>query len=75
MVPLKYLSNFCRTLEIPVINCKINLMLSWSPNCVIPFNAAANQAIKFETTDTTPYVPVAALSTQDNTKLLEQLKS
>lgn len=50
-------------------------MLSWSPNCVIPFNAAANQAIKFETTDTTPYVPVAALSTQDNTKLLEQLKS
>ena len=35
MVPLKYLSNFWRTLEIPLINCEINLILTWSANCVI----------------------------------------
>ena len=32
-VLLKYLSNFWRTLEIPLINCKINLILTWSGNC------------------------------------------
>ena len=36
MVPLKYLSNFWRTLEMPLINCEINLFLTWSENCVIP---------------------------------------
>ena len=30
MVPLKYLSNFWRTLEMPLINCEINLILTWS---------------------------------------------
>ena len=34
-VPLKYLSNFWRTLEIPLINCEVNLTLTWSPTCVI----------------------------------------
>ena len=34
MVPLKYLSNFWRTLEMLLINCEINLMLTWSANCV-----------------------------------------
>ena len=33
LVPLKYLSNFCRTLEMPLINCEIELMLDWSANC------------------------------------------
>ena len=42
MVPLKYWSNFWRSLKIPVINCKINLILIWSVVCVI-FNAAANR--------------------------------
>ena len=46
MVPLKYLNNFWRTLEIPLTNCKIYLILTWSANCVIP-NAAANQAKTF----------------------------
>ena len=32
MVPLKYLSNFCRTLEMPLINCEVNLVLTWSSN-------------------------------------------
>ena len=41
MVPLKYLSNFWRTLEMPLIHCDINLMLTWSANCVIvPTNVA-----------------------------------
>ena len=35
MVPLKYLSNFWRTLEMPLINCKINLILIWSANCFV----------------------------------------
>ena len=35
MVPLKYLSSFWRTLEIPLINCEINFILIWCANCVI----------------------------------------
>ena len=43
MVPLKYLSNFWRTLEMPLINCEINLILTWSTNCVIVSTNNANQ--------------------------------
>ena len=75
MVPLKYLSNFCRTLEKPLINCEVNLMLTWSANYVIVSTDVANQIATFAITDTKLYVPVVALSTQDNAKLLEQLKS
>ena len=74
MIPLKYLSNFWRTLEIPLINCEINLILTWSANCVTS-NAAANQAAKFAITDTKLHVPVVTLSTEDIAKLLQQLKS
>ena len=42
MVPLKYLSNFCRTLEIPLINCEVELILTWSENCVIISTDVAN---------------------------------
>ena len=35
MIPLKYFSNLYRTLEMPLINCEINLNLTWSENCVI----------------------------------------
>ena len=42
MVPLKYLSNFWRTLEMPLINCEINLILTWSAKCVIAFTNAVN---------------------------------
>ena len=73
-IPLKYLSNFWRTLEIPLINCEINLMLTWSRNCVIVSTNVANQNATFEITDTKLYVPVVTLSTQDNSKLLQQLK-
>ena len=71
MVPLKYLSNFWRTLEMPLINCEVNLILTWSSTCVITVsNGAGTLAI----TDTKLYVPVVTLSTQENTKFLRQLK-
>ena len=62
------LINFCRTLEIPLIN----LILTWPSTCVITNSTAEG---KFTTTDTNFYVPVLTLSTQDNAKLLQQLKS
>ena len=75
MVPLKYLSNFGGTLEMLLINRDINLILTWSTNCVIVSTNVANQNATFEITDTKLYVPVVTLSTQDNSKLLRQLKS
>ena len=75
MVPLKYLSNFWRTLEMPLINCEVNLILTWSSNCVLIATGNQNQAAIFEITDTKLYVPVVTLSTQENTKFLQQLKS
>ena len=72
IVPLKYLSNYWRFLELPLINCEITLILTWSANCII---VASNDAITFAITDTKLYVPVVTLSTQDNAKLLQQLKS
>ena len=72
MVPLKYLSNFWRTLEMPLINCEVNLILRWSSTCVI---TDSNGAGTFAITDTRLYVPVVTLSTQENIKLLQQLKS
>ena len=75
MVPLKYLSNFWRTLEMPLINCKVELILTWSANCVIIYINVANQVPIFTITETNLYVPVVTLSSQDNAKLLPQLKS
>ena len=75
MVPLKYLSNFWRTLEKPLINCEINLLLTWYASCVIVSTDVANQNATFAITDTKLYVPVVTLSQQDNAKLLEQLQS
>ena len=72
IVPLKYLSNFWRTLEMPLINCEVNLILTWSKDCVI---SSATGETKFAITETKLYVPVVTLSTQDNAKLLQQLKS
>ena len=71
MVALKYLSNFWRTLEMPLISCEVNLILTWSSTCVITNSTGAG---RFAITDTRLYVPVATLSTQENTKLL-RLKS
>ena len=72
MVPLKYLSNFWRTLEMPLINCEVNLILRWSSHCVTINSTGAGT---FEITDTKSYVSVVTLLTQDDSKLLQQLKS
>ena len=72
IVPLKYLSNLWRTLEMPLINCEVNLILTWSKDCVITNSEGEG---KLAITETKVYVPVVTLSTQDNAKLLEQLKS
>ena len=71
MVSLKYLSKFWRTLEIPLINCIINFILTWSDKFVLSNNT---KATAFAITDTKLYVLVVTLSTRDNAKLLEQLK-
>ena len=55
----------------PLINCKINLILTWSEDCVISFGTGRQ---KFKITDIKLYVPVVTLSTQDNAKPLQQLK-
>ena len=75
MVPLKYLSNFWRTLEMRLINCEVNLILTCSKNCVIIYTDVVNQIPTFTVTETNLHLPVVTLSTQDNVKLLEQLKS
>ena len=86
-ITLKYLGNFWRSLDIPLINCEITLTLSWYKECVLvgrafrgPPAAAANRInsptdAKFEITDCRLYVPVVTLSAENDNKLLEQLKS
>ena len=71
MVPLKYLSNFWRTLEMPFINCEVNLILMWPSTCVITNSDGAGT---FAISDAKLYTPVVTLSTQENTKFLQQLK-
>ena len=68
IVPLKYLSNFWRTLEIPLINCELNLELTWSRGCVITNSTGEG---KLAITETKLYVPVVTLSTQGNAKLFQ----
>ena len=72
MVPLKYLSNFWRTLEMPLIICEVNLILTWSSTCII---TDSNGAGTSEITDTKLYVSKVTLSTRENTKFLQQLNS
>ena len=69
MVPLKYLSNFWRTLEISLVNCEVELILTWSAGFVIIYTDVANQNPTFTITETNLYVPVVTLSTKDNAKL------
>ena len=59
----------------PSIDCEINLDLNWSEKYVIVANAVQNPSETFSITDTKLYVLVVTLSTQDNAKLFEQLKS
>ena len=75
MVPLEYLSNLWRALEMPLINCEVSLILDRSKNCVIVYTSVANQSATLQITDKKLYVPVVTLSIQDNAKVLPQLKS
>ena len=71
MLPLKYVSNFWRTLEMSLIYRQITVDLNWSENCVIVATNIVAQATIFSITDTKRYVSVETLSFQDNEKLLE----
>ena len=56
----------------PLINCEVNLILTWSKDYVITNSTSKG---KFAITETKLYVPVVTLSTKDSEKLLQQLKS
>ena len=58
-----------------LINCEVELILNWSANCIIIYTNVANKVPTFTITGTNFYVTVVTLSTQDNEKLLPQLKS
>ena len=91
VVPLKHLSNFWNTLDIPLINCEVSLALSWSENCVITslekrlVTAAqeGNPEVYDDSTtnavlkisDCKLYVSAVTLSAEDDNKLLQQLKT
>ena len=68
--PLKYLSNFWRSLEMPFINSKVELSLKWNVNCIL---SSARTAATFTITDPKFYVPVVTLKIEDNTKLSKLL--
>ena len=73
VVPLKYVSSFFRSLEMPLVNCKIDLELTWHKDCMISSaNAAAGQVVSFMNTNTKLYVPVVTLSTKDNNNLTKE---
>ena len=89
-VPLKHLSNFWRTLVMPLINCEVSLTLTWSKSCIIIDEATrdaepnvnppaletrASTSTTFKITATKLYGPVITLSTEDDNKLLDQLKT
>ena len=69
VVPLKYLSNFFRSLEMPLINCTIKLNLTWKKECVL--STDAGDAV-FIINDTKMYVQVVTLSKEDNKDFIEQ---
>ena len=70
VVPLKYLSNFWRSLEMPLINCKVFFELNWIEDCI--FSSAGNSA-KFAIADAKIHVPKVTLSTKDSANLAKQL--
>ena len=80
VIPLKHLSNFWRSLNISLINCEVELILTWSKNCVLAdmtVNADPDPAIAaptgatFKIKETKLYAPVVTLSKENDTKLLE----
>ena len=84
-IPLKYLGNFWRVLNIPLISCEVSLELKWNKNCVITSqqigvnldggNTAAPTGATLTINDCKLYIPVVTLSKHDEIKLLTNLKS
>ena len=77
-VLLKYLGNFCISLEIQLINCKVELKLKWTKYCVLTAVGNDNTNVNpdnliFTMKVTILYLPVATLSAKDNQKLLKIL--
>ena len=72
VVPLKYLSNFSRSLEMPLIICKIYLELNWIEDYIL---SSAGDSAKFKITDAKLHVPIVTLSTKDNVNLVKQLSN
>ena len=70
-VPLKYLSNFWRSLEMSLINCKVHLELSWTKNCVMSNVVGVTT---FKITNTKLYVPIVTSSSKNNAKLVKLLE-
>ena len=62
VAPLKYLSNFLRSLEMPLINCKVRLELNWIEDCIL-WNLG--DSAKFKITDAKLHIPIVTLSTKD----------
>ena len=58
----------------PLINCKINIFLTWSKKCITVTRNYSDQEPKFTIIDTKLYVPVVTSWAQDNEELLKQLK-
>ena len=78
VIPLKHLSNFWRTLNLLLINCEGELVLTWSKKCVLADMTEASNpptGLEFQKTDTKLYVTVVSLSKENDKKLLEQLIS
>ena len=84
-IPLKYLGNFWRALNIPLISCEVSLELKWNKNCIITSqkigvnldggNTAASTGATFAIKDCKLYVPAVTLSKDHEIKLLTNLKS
>ena len=70
VVPLKYLSNFWRSLEMPLINCKDYLELNWIEDFIL---SSAGNSVKSAITDAKLHVPIVTLSTKDSANLTKQL--
>ena len=70
VVPLKYLSTFWRSLEMPLTNCKVHLELNWIEDCIL---SSAGDSAKFEITDAKLLVLIVTLSTKDSVNLTKQL--
>ena len=86
-VPLKHLGNFWNSLNIPLVNCEVSLNLSWSETCVItsmekrilvasqPNGGDSPESVTYKIKDCKLYVPVVALSAENDNELLQQLKT